>query len=53
MNCAEERILAYQLATSIRQESLQEVSGGFGIIIPSITLTGDPMSPDMVKDDNS
>ena len=53
MEHTEERILAYQLATPIGQEKFKEVSGGFGIIIPTITLTVDPMSPDMVKDDNS
>ena len=53
MERLEERVLAYQLASAMDQEELKEVSGGFGIIIPTITLTGNPLSPDMETDRNN
>lgn len=53
MERSNERVLAYQLATVIDQEDLKTVSGGFGIIIPTIRVTGDPLSLDMETDGNS
>lgn len=53
MECSEERVLAYQLAMAINKEELKKVPGGFGIIIPTITVTtSDPLSFDMATDGN-
>ena len=51
MERSEERVLAYQLAAPTAQEELYDVSGGgISIIIPTITLTGNPLSPDLTVD---
>lgn len=46
------RIWAYYLATPIDNVALEDIAGGWSGMIPStIHLTGDPLAPDVSKDD--
>lgn len=43
----DERVLAYDLAAPVSQETFEDVSGGgIDIVPPTIRLTGEPLSPD-------
>ncbi len=50
----EQRTLAYNVATVIDTEELDNIFGGIGtIIIPTIVVTGAPLIPDSARDSHS
>lgn len=50
----EQRVLAYNVATVIDAEELDNIFGGIGpIIIPTIIVTGAPLIPDSSRDSHS
>lgn len=53
MENGSDRTLAYKLATVIKLDELDNVAGGnqqFQINIPTVKITGGPMTPDFIGD---